>query len=600
MPVPRTPTWIAVLAAITALTLASPGNALPLDPVEELNQALPLDDVTNPTEAMLQFRRANLKKKVDALKTIGELRRALALDEWRDDPTRVVDDRIRRIDAELRPQVGERLTKLLEERAKSGDPSLRLATANVITEIGPSVRALEPGNEFGFARSLFPLVARLATDQDLGVRQEALRALGNLNAKPDDAIPIMTRVLEKDPAPGPRRLAADGLRQMVRVGTFLQKRRLAGAARDPVQEQALRAEVNDTLRQVMQASGIGLKDADAQVRTLILETWKLVAQTLNDRISEPDMKSKYPPPGRPLTPEENAEFAKKRNELTKEIDELRPICAAFSGQHTALAGTLSDPDPAVRAAGADALVEAAIARRRIRLRVLSVPHLPGDQRDPAKLLTGADPLEAFLSADLTALAPLYSATDVQLRKSAAVTLLLVEERALALLENVVAGTSDADRLIRWASAKTLSFFPPDKLTVAVPNLIQLLNDSDLDVRITAAGTLEGMGPLAKDAAVALGQAATRGDADGRIAAIHALLALGTEHGKAAVPHLIEVLGQRDADAKAIATAAYALGRFGAAAQTAIPALRRLIGHDDAEVRIQASEAILAIGAASPK
>ena len=103
-----------------------------------------------------------------------------------------------------------------------------------------------------------------------------------------------------------------------------------------------------------------------------------------------------------------------------------------------------------------------------------------------------------------------------------------------------------------------------------------------------------MGALARNALPALAEATTHGDTDGRTAALLAIIAMGPNVAKEAVPQLIVTLQQSDADPVAIANAAKTLGAIGPPAAAAIPALRRLIGHDDAEVRASASEAILSI------
>src|ERR1700738_1767519 len=58
------------------------------DAVDDLRQALPLrlEELGNPTPAILDYRRTTLQKKVDQLRTISELRRALALEEWKENP----------------------------------------------------------------------------------------------------------------------------------------------------------------------------------------------------------------------------------------------------------------------------------------------------------------------------------------------------------------------------------------------------------------------------------------------------------------------------------------------------------------------------------
>jgi hypothetical protein len=197
-----------LILAAGCLVLAAPAAAA--DPVEDLRQALPLDDVSGPTEAMLQFRRANLQKKIEALKEIGQLRRALVLDNWRDDAARGADFGIRRIDADMRREVAKRFTAMLEAQARTGPVVNRVAVANLIAEMGPSVRALtvevekgfakkidvkRPEEMSGFARTLLPILEILIRDKDADVRQHALRALGNINPDAKKAGPLFGEVL---------------------------------------------------------------------------------------------------------------------------------------------------------------------------------------------------------------------------------------------------------------------------------------------------------------------------------------------------------------------------------------------------------------------
>ena len=201
---------------------------------------------------------------------------------------------------------------------------------------------------------------------------------------------------------------------------------------------------------------------------------------------------------------------------------------------------------------------------------------------------------------MQAVALLLSEPDSRLRRAAATFLLLIDERAVPTIPALTASLTDSDRAIRWIAAKTLANLPPEQITPSVPNLARLLSDPDLQVRLVAASTLQNMGPHARAAVDGLGDATLKGDADGRLAAMRALVALGTDVAKSAVPKLSEVLGQADVDAKVTAGAAETLGKIGAAAQSAIPALGRLISHESPEVRQAASEAILAISAPAKK
>ena len=286
------------LALALFLAFASPVVAQVSDPVEDLRLTLPmrLEDIANPTPFVLQFRQEMLQKKVDALRTIPQLRRALALDEWKEDPTRVTNEKLRLIDSSMRKQVGERLTKGIREVVASGDSNSKLAVANLIAEMGPTLRAMEPLVRTGYARSLTPEVIQLAQEKDLAVRQEALRALGNLNARVKDVMPVFKGVLEKDSL-GPRRLAADGLAQLVRVSNHLQKRGRSGV-------DTTREEVLETVQAVLENSLLGLKDEDVQVRALSLIAFQTAAQALADQIPDGFNRKEFPPEGRTLSEEE--------------------------------------------------------------------------------------------------------------------------------------------------------------------------------------------------------------------------------------------------------------------------------------------------------
>jgi HEAT repeat protein len=598
--------WFLILVLTACLGVPAPLRA---DAVDDLRVALDIDDVINPTDAMLEFRRQNLQKHIDVLKSVGQLRRALSLDQWRDDPSRfgTVDDRIRFIDMEKRTQVGKRLAALLEQGATSNDANNRLAVANVIAEMGPAVRALNPKDRGGFARGLAPVVERLAKDRDLGVRQEGLRALGSSHGRAKETLRIFADVLKHDPAPGPRRVAADGLAQQVRIVSFLAK-----PSRDTTGVEANRAEVLETLIEVIGTSPLGYKDADRQVRALSAEAFHLAAQTLTaEMIPDVFPRKDLPPLGRTLTAKEKDTVALKTLELvhgekvlgeketrTVGVKELQPVLTAVREQVGSLAPLLSDPEPEVRLAAMRTLASVALARQKLRQRVLSLPNYDG--ADHQTLLAGVDPLETFLQRDLGAVTLLFGESDLRLRKAAVAFLMLLEERALPLADLLIVSLTDPERSIRWMAARALGSLPPSKITSAVPNLAKLLNDPDLDLRMAAAATLEGMGPHARAAVGAMAQAVTQGDAEGRIAVMHALNALGPNVAQAAVPHLSEVLGQRDVEPKVLIAAAQTLAEIGGPARRAVPALRRLIGHDDAEVRSAASEAILAINGAGKK
>lgn len=576
-----------MLALAACLAVVAPARA---EPVEDLRQALPIDDVLNPTAKNLKDRRERLEAAIKNLQTIGQLRRALVLDEWRDEPTRTsADQRIRDIDTDIRGKVGATLKARLAAQAKNGIVADRVAVANLIAEMGPNVRAIDPKDKTGFTRTLLPLVEKLAKDADLNVRQEALRAVGNINARPEDVARILGSVLKKDSPIGPRRLAADGLGQMVRVTTYLYK-----SSRDTAPVTAQRDEVLDAAAAAMQGSLMALQDADADVRKLGADAIQTAAVSLGDVIPE-------------LLPAE-VDLARA---LPLAVKQLQPSLAALRKCFDALSPVLSDADATVRRTAARTLVEMASARQRFCLLVLRVPDLP-----PAQLQAqlDEDPLKAFLDKDLPGIDRLAASDDAELRKSATTFLLyaaapmLADKHASALAKRVRVGLTDSERVTRFIAARSLGnmlrdahakAIDPRIIQGAVPELARMLADTNLWVRIAAAESLQAIGPAAKSAAEAVAAAAIHGDAEGRIAALRALNEFkldkaNTEVQKRVVIVLTESLGQSDMDAKALAAVAETLGQIGPAAKTAMPALRRLLNHQDASVRSAVTEAILAI------
>lgn len=590
----RATSWVGFASRFLATTLlvaiaVSRAEAAPADPVEDLRLALQ-SEFGEPTPLVLEFRRANLQKKVDALKTIGELRRALSLKEWEDPSRVVVNKAVREIDTQMRTLVAARLTKGIQDAVAKGDANARLAVANLIAELGPTIRGAK-NERHGYARSLVPEVLTLAKDADPRVRLEALRALGSIFPRPEDAVPVFEKNLKGDNVRF-KRLAATSLAQLVRVVSHL-----ASPGRGATGVEATRDEVLETARAVIPACAAGMTDADPQVRVLSYQALQQAANALADLIRDGFPKKELPPEGRKLSDEERKTLLDLHDFVGREMKEAQPVFDVIKAQTPNLARGLQDPDPAVKLAAIQALESIGNARLRMKRRVLSVPVvLPiadgGDRGNRAALVAG-DPLQSFLRDHLAAVAALLDPeADIRLRRSAIDFLDVVEEAALPALPVITVALADPDRFVRWAAARALSNLPAEKAAPAVPQLAKLLEDSDLNVRMAAAATLRGMNSYANAAAAALAQAVTVGDAEPRLAMMYALQALPIDTAKVAVPQLAEQL--EHADPRVRRLAAETLGKLGAAAQSAIPALRKALSDDDAEVRTNASEAMLAI------
>lgn len=586
---------------LLALTLGFAASSVcAQDPVEDLRRTISAGgSPESATPEALEFRRNKIQEAADRMKTIGQLRRALVLDEWKVDPERIVNPEIGRVDVEMRKMIGQRLKAALEKTAAEGNSNARLAVANTIAEMGPTVRAVDVGEKGGFTRSLEPLIAKLSRDPELGVRQEALRALGNINGPPKEVADVFRETLQRDPEVGPRRLSADGLQQMIKVVTHLQKRgqTATGVA-------ATRKDLLDVLQMVAPVAAIGVKDADSEVRMLSLQAVQVAAQALAELLEVPESfgRKNFPPPGWKLSANEQARIIDAYRRAEQDLASVKPMLDSFRKEVLTYAEGLRDPEPRVRLAAARAFENLGNARLRLVRRANSLPTIYGAkgevERSPAELLKEADFMQPVLDRDMPVVIALLRDPDVRIRRATAEALEVLEAKAEPAMAGLILALQDPDRFVRWTAAKTLGYMPAERAGPAILPLAGVLKDTDLNLRIAAATSLEALGPVAKDAVPALAEAIRKGDVEARLAAMYALMKIGPAPSTAAIPALIECLSSPDP--RIARAASEVLAEIGPPAAAALPALRRLVGNEDPDVRIWASEAILSILRVSEK
>ena len=126
--------------------------------------------------------------------------------------------------------------------------------------------------------------------------------------------------------------------------------------------------------------------------------------------------------------------------------------------------------------------------------------------------------------------------------------------------------------------------------VAVPALIQALQDKDWQVQATAAYTLGRLGSEARSAIPALSQAIKVNNADIRFVAVQALGEIGSE---AVVPALIEALQDKDENVRV--SAVEALNKIGTAAKPAVPLLTKVFWDGNWFVRSKSAKIIASLG-----
>jgi len=600
---------------ILIATCGSPLPAAPpADPVELLRDALyiRLDDTRNPPMAVLEHRRKVLEERVAALKSIRDLRRALTLSEWKED---IGEESVRVIDEEMRRKIGERFRKAIRKIIITDDPASRLAIANMIGEMGPTIRALDRVDTQGFARGLADDVIALCKDPNLSVRLEALRTLGTINADPAKAVPVLREALEKGD-PQEKRVAAYALGQLVRVVNHLLKR---GQSKSGIE--ASREDFVRTAAAVVDAVGKGMQDADVQVRQLSLEAVDTAAHALGDFILEPFPRSEFPPTGRTLTPEDLELMDARALMVKSELAHFEPLLRSLKAQDVGLLRGLSDRNPGIRLLAITTLENIAYVRGRILRWIDSIPD-PRAKRENGTLAPDhwaskvfVDPLAGVLGKSLGAVVvAIYDPEDVRVRRVGVDFFERLGEAAAPAVDALADRLADEDRFVRWSAARTLGNLvadvvaTPKRLEAVVLGLTNLLADGDLDVRMAAAETLKEVGPPAVLAMSGLTQAIVTGDAENRVAALQALARIGLKGtpptvAEGVIQNLLVSLGAAATpDARVRRAAAETLALVGpqlprtatTVRQRAVSALRDALGDDDGEVRSNAGDAILSI------
>jgi HEAT repeat protein len=129
---------------------------------------------------------------------------------------------------------------------------------------------------------------------------------------------------------------------------------------------------------------------------------------------------------------------------------------------------------------------------------------------------------------------------------------------------------------------------------AVRLLTGLLSDADPATWDLAATALAGFGPRARSAAPALRAAVAAANEPIRGDIRTALFAVDPQ-GPDTIRGLTAMLSQKDS---VVVFAASSLAQVGSAARPAIPALRALLGHEEAEIRLAAAGALIAAGDAT--
>jgi HEAT repeat protein len=300
--------------AILAVSLLYAGRGLadrfPPDPVEEVRQAL-----KSPPP------HANLAKRIEALRSLADMRRALGLQEWRSE--------LGGTDEPIYATLADRFKQEARRLLKNGTAGVRLAVMDMLAEIGPSLRS--PQDPRGIAGALAPELADVVKHGDTPrIREQAARALGLIFPDPGVALPPLLDLLASPDLPE-RRAAANALVNLLRVTNQLSSK--AGGVEV---ERVPRGYIVQLGTSILPVASVGLTNLDPQVRRLAAEAIEQLAASLNNLVPQP------------RTGEEAVNPEAERKELESVQRELMPLLEAFVQQTAVLAKALQDSDVEVR------------------------------------------------------------------------------------------------------------------------------------------------------------------------------------------------------------------------------------------------------------
>jgi HEAT repeat protein len=528
------------------------------DPVDSLRHVL--QSTVEPAD-----RDRSTRACLNNLKTLGDLRRALTLSEWRD---RNPDSTYGAVDMANRAIVAERFQQSFRQVFARHESTSATVALSMLSDIANTGRAA--GEAVAYLRPLGPDLVELVAHAPAKVQAAAARTLGLIDPDITVAVPALGGLLQSR-EPTLRCAAADGLFDLVQTAA-------KGAAGDgPVSRAAApRRLVIAVSCLVLPVSGKGMADGHVEVRRRCVSTTGAAAAVLARLI---------PDPGSGVV----LEGADTAARVLEEREELRPLALALRDQGPGLTKALRDTDTDVRLSAQKALEEVADARAR---------WLRHGGADLAK----DDPLLGGLTASLPALSEAAGDADLRVRRAALDVLGVLGPAAAPAMPALTRALRDPDRFVRWSAIRTIGAVGPAAARPALPGLTILLDDDDLDVRKAAAETIKHLSPgpgatpangrkpaMTRAAVPALVRSVRSGDAEMRVAAIQTLCGMSSEM-KVALPALREALA--DGDARVRKAAADALSLMGPAAREAANDLRGAMNDQSAEVRQAAGEALL--------
>ena len=167
--------------------------------------------------------------------------------------------------------------------------------------------------------------------------------------------------------------------------------------------------------------------------------------------------------------------------------------------------------------------------------------------------------------------------------------------AAAEVDELISDLVDGDKVARREAARSLALIGPEA-KAAVPALARALDDDEVQVFFWSATALANLGPAAHEATPELIKRLSRGGRRYRDQVRLRVVTALTRIGPAAVPQLIDALGDESPSIRS--GAAKVLGNMGPAAHEAVPRLFALLADEENHIGETAGAALGKIGPAA--
>jgi HEAT repeat protein len=460
----------------------------------------------------------------------------------------------------------------LLERLADREGSTRFFAAGALASIDPTQ-----------AGGALPVLREALRSDDSSLRRKGAQGLGCLGAAATDAAPELVAAMA-DPKPGVRQAAAWALGEtdLASADVLSALRKSLDDPHDPTRINAasslvvLRAGAADVLPALL----AGLKHSDDLLRKR--SAWSL------GEIGGDLGKAAVAPLAEALGDSE----AGVRIRAARALGTLGAAADLAGKVVEALVDVLKSGEAPARVAAAEVLEG---LREEARPAIPALLERLADREGSTRFvaawaLASIDSTQA--GGALPVLREALSHDDSSLRRKGAQGLGCLGAAATDAAPELVAAMADPKPGVRQAAAWALG--ETDLASADVLSALRKsLDDPHDPTRINAASSLVVLRAGAADVLPALLAGLKHSDDLLRKRSAWSLGEIGGDLGKAAVAPLAEALGDSEADVRT--NAARALGKLGAAAEPALPALRRAEEDPDPEVRNAVGEAIKAIG-----